>query len=143
LLLLVIVTTPAFAGFREVEMQLRTQLGRPIYIPFLGVARFAAWVVHPHGVRDFQLATWETRRSEFDGDEIEAAMKKGLSSDFQPLVRVKSRREWTLIYARAVGDRFEIIVVNHDRSDTVLVRADIDAEQLSRTIAEKRLARLH
>ena len=141
--LLLFIAAPAFADFRAVETQLRSQLGRPMYIPFLGVARFATWFVHPHGVHDFQLATWEKRDTHIDGAELERSLRQGLAKDFQPLVRVKGRKEWTFIYARPVGDRFEIIVLNHDHSDTVLVRADIDGEELSKTMNNRKMARVH
>jgi hypothetical protein len=140
--LLLLIAAPAFADFRAVETQLRSQLGRPVYIPFLGVARFATWFVHPHGVHDFQVATWEQHKH-LDGAELERSLRDGLAKDFQPLVRVTGRREWTFIYARPVGDRFEIIVLNHDHSDTVLVRADIDGEELSKTMSNRRMARVH
>lgn len=140
LLLLVLAAMPAFADYRDVERDLRTRLGRPIYIPFLGVARFATWIVHPKGVRDFQLTTWEGRHGPIDGVELEQLLRRGLAADFQPVVRVRSRGEWTYIYARPVSGRFELMVLTHDHSDTVLVRAEVDAEQLGRAISEHRLA---
>lgn len=140
LLLLVLAAMPAFADYRDVERDLRTRLGRPVYIPFLGVARFATWIVHPKGVRDFQLTTWEGRHDSIDGVDLEQLLRRGLTADYQPVVRVRSRREWTYIYARPAGDRFELMLLTHDNSDTVLVRADVDAEQLGRAIQEHRLS---
>ena len=142
LLLLLAVAAPAFADFRDVERDLRSRLGRPMYIPFLGFARFATWIVHPKGVRDFQLVTWERDKGpavNLDGVELEQMLRRGLAADFQPVVRVRERKEWTFIYVRPVGDRFEMMLLTHDRSDTVLVRAEIDAEQLARAINEHKL----
>ena len=139
LLFVFVVAVPAFADFRAVEQQIRSQLGSPTYIPFIGVVRFATWIVHPKGVHDFQLATWD-KHAELDGVELEAFLRQGLSSDFQPLVRVRSRKEWTFIYARPLADRFEIIVLNHDHSDTVLVRADVDGTELSKAVNEHRVS---
>lgn len=139
ILVLVLVAMPAAADYRDVERGLRTQLGSPTYIPFLGFARFATWMVHPHGVHDFQLTTWDDRRAAIDGADLERLLRRGLSRDYQPLVRVRSRGEWTFIYARPAGDRFEIMLLTHDDSDTVLIRADVDAEQLARTVNEHRV----
>ena len=140
LLLLLIVAIPVRADYRDVERDLRSRLGRPMYIPFLGVARFATWIVHPKGVRDFQLTTWERDKGvDIDGVELEQLLRRGLAADFQPVVRVRERKEWTFIYVRPVGDRFEMMLLTHDRSDTVLVRAEIDAEQLARAINEHKL----
>ena len=131
--LLLLIALPAFAGYRDVEMALRSQLGRPMYIPLLGFARFATWIVHPKGVYDFQLTTWE-KGGAADGDALEALLQRGLSRDFHPLVRARSRGEWTYIYARPDGDRIELILLTRDASDTVLLRANVDAEKLSQTI---------
>jgi hypothetical protein len=139
LVVLLTVAVPAFADFRDVERELRTRLGSPIYIPFLGFARFATWMVHPHGVRDFQLATWEDKHAVIDGVELEQLLRRGLPPDFQPVVRVRERHEWTFIYARPVGDRFEMMLLTHDDSDTVLVRADINGEQLAKAIQDHRV----
>lgn len=138
--LLLLVALPASADFRDVERSLRAQLGRPMYIPFLGVARFATWIAHPKGVHDFQLVTWEKSDGQavMDGVELERMLRRGLSADYQSLVRVRSRKEWTFIYARPFGDRIEVMLLTHDNSDTVLIRADVDAEELSHTINEHR-----
>lgn len=139
-LLLSVAALPAFADFQHVARHLRTQLGRPTTIPFLGLARLATWIIHPHGVRDFQLAVWERNRATIDlgGADVENLLRRDLARDFQPVVRVRSNRsnEWVFIYAAARAERFEILVLVHDRSDTVLVRADVDGERLARTIAD-------
>lgn len=139
-MLLVAVAMPASADFKAVERSLRTQLGRPMMIPFIGLARFATWIVSPHGVHDFQLAVWEDSRKEIDltAADLEETLRSGLSPDFQPVVRVRENHrrggEWTFIYVRAQGERFELLLLTHDHSDTVLVRAEVDAAELSRTI---------
>lgn len=140
--LLLLLALPARADFRDVERTLRSQLGSPMYLPLLGVARFATWIIHPHGVHDFQLATWEgnSRATSIEGADLERLLQRGLTPDYQPLVRVRSRGEWTFIYARPIGSRFEVMLLTHDHSDTVLVRADIDAEQLGRAVSQRKIA---
>lgn len=138
--LLLLVALPLSADFRDVERGLRAQLGRPMYIPFLGVARFVTWIAHPKGVHDFQLVTWEKTEGQavMDGAELERMLRRGLSAEYQPVVRVRSHGEWTFIYARPFGDRIEIMLLTHDHSDTVLIRADVDAEKLAQTVNEHR-----
>ena len=139
--LVLLAALPAFADYAAVQRALQSELGRPMYIPLLGFARFATWIVHPKGVHDFQLTTWEKASVIEDGASLESLLQRGLSRDFHPLVRARSRGEWTYIYARAAGDRIELIVLTHDHTDTVLVRADVDADKLSETINERRLSR--
>lgn len=141
LVLLLFVAVPATADFHDVERDLRSRLGSPTYIPFLGMARFATWIVHPKGVHDFQLTVWDEKPMKIDGADLERLLRRGLPPDFQPMVRVRSRSEWTFIYARPRGDRFELMLLTHDNSDTVLIRADVDVEQLSRTINDPRSMR--
>jgi hypothetical protein len=142
MLLLLVLAVPAYADFREVEKTLRAELGSPMYIPFVGVARFATWIIHPKGVHDFQFTTWEDKTTSMAGEDLERLLRRGLTPDYQPVVRARSRGEWTFVYARPVGSRFEIMVLTHDRSDTVLVRADVDAEELARTASEHRVANM-
>lgn len=141
-LLLIAFALPLRADFREAEHALRAQLGAPMMIPFTGLARFVTWIVHPHGVRDFQVAIWEkkTRHLNMEAAGLNALLQRGLSRDFQQVVRRTSRheREWTFIYARPRGDLLEVLVLNSDRGDTVLVRAEVDAEEFAKTIREPR-----
>jgi len=141
LLLLLFVAVPATADFHDVERDLRSRLGSPTYIPFLGMARFATWIIHPKGVHDFQLTMWDQKPASIAGVDLERLLRRGLPPDFQPMVRVRSKSEWTFIYARPSGDRFELMLLTHDNSDTVLIRADVDVEQLSRVINEPRSMR--
>ena len=142
-LLLLLVALPAAADFRDVERDLRSRLGSPTYIPMLGLARFATWIVHPKGVHDFELTVWDEKPAAIEGADLERTLLRGLSRDFQPLVRVRSKKEWTFIYARPRGDRFEMMLLTHDDSDTVLVRADVDAEELARTINDRHGSQWH
>lgn len=136
-ILLLLVALPAAADFRGVERDLRSRLGSPTYVPFMGVVRFATWIAHPKGVHDFQLTMWEESAAAIDGADLEKTLLRGLAPGFQPLVRVRAKGEWTFIYARPRGDRFEMMLLTHDSSDTVLIRADVDAEELSRTINDR------
>ena len=82
---------------------------------------------------------WEKKVPEVGSADLERLLRRGLTADFQPLVRVRSNRshEWTLIYARPLGNRLEVMLLTHDSSDTVLIRADVDADALSRTVNER------
>src|SRR6476469_8243654 len=91
ILLLLVLAVPAYADFRDVERTLRSELGSPMYIPFVGVARFATWIIHPHGVHDFQFATWEDKTTSMAGEDLERLLRRGLTPDYQPVVRARSR----------------------------------------------------
>ena len=132
---------PLHAGFKDVvrAVEARTQM-HPTYIPMLGLVRFATWIIHPDGVYDFQLATFEGESARsIDFDELTATVRKAAGAGFQPLVTARSRRngEFTYILAKAVDDnRIEFMLATHDHSDTVVVRAVIDADKMLAHINE-------
>jgi hypothetical protein len=148
LALLLVAALPSYAGFRDVvrAVETRTQM-HPTYIPLLGLARFAVWIIHPDGVYDFQLATFEGEsHHNIDFDELTATVRKAAGAGFQPLVQARSSRngEFTYILAKPLdGNRIEFMLATHDHSDTVVVRAVVDADKMLAHINEPRsLARL-
>ena len=135
-LLLVVVTVPAFADFSSLARAIDSRSGvKRIWIPFLGLARIAVRVVEPEGVRDFQLATFEGTEN-LRPEELQAIMRNKVGKGFTPLVQVwsKKSREWSFIYARPHGRNVELIVLAHEDEETVLVRIDVDADMVARTI---------
>jgi hypothetical protein len=140
LLLLTAVALPLHADFDSIARAIDSQQGvKRIWIPFLGLARFAVWVVSPEGVHDFQLATFEGG-DEVDPHALHDIMRTQAGAGFVPLVQVWSRKsnEWSFIYARPStrSDRFELMILTHDSSDTVLVRVDVDASIIARELRD-------
>jgi hypothetical protein len=136
--LLVAVAFPMRADFDAVvhAIESHRDLHR-VRIPFIGLARFCVWIVHPKGVHDFQLATFEGDASNIDGRSIGELLVRNAGKGFRPLVRAYSKRgrgEWTYIYARPAGDAFELMIATHDSSDTTVVRAVVDLERLQQAI---------
>jgi hypothetical protein len=136
-LLLVVVAQPLHAGFAEVAHAIDSQRGvSRIWIPFLGVARFAVRLVAPEGIHDFQLVTFKGADN-VDPKELQKILRAKIGPGFSPLVQVWSRKssEWSFIYARPGADgRIELVVLAHDNEDTVLVRVDVDAVKLAREL---------
>jgi hypothetical protein len=145
LVLITVVAVPARADFHAVAKAIGSQRGmKRIWIPFLGLARFAVWVVSPTGVHDFQLATFEGGRN-VDPTDLRHILNTHAGKGFTPLVQVWSKRsnEWSFIYARPGknGNRFELLVLAKDGDDTTLVRVDVDARVLARHIDAPRHVR--
>jgi hypothetical protein len=135
--LILAVTLPLHAGFSEIARALDSQRDvRRVWIPFMGLARIAVWFVEPAGVGDFQLATF-TGTGNLDPRKVEALMRQKVGKGFTPLVQVRSKRgEWSFIYARPSenGERVELIVLARDPEETVLVRVEVNAEDVARHI---------
>lgn len=137
-LLALVVAQPVQAGFAELARAIDSKHGvSRIWIPFLGLARFAVRVIEPEGVRDFQLATFKGT-SHLNGREMQALMRSKIGPGFTPLVQVWSRKskEWSFVYARPHPDgrRIEMVVLAHDDEETFLVRVEVDADIVAREL---------
>ena len=145
-LVLLAVSLPLYADFASLAKAIDSKSGvKRIWIPFLGVARFAIRMVQPEGVRDFQLATF-SGTDKVDPRELQSLMREKIGPGFMPLVQVWSRKagkkEWSFIYAKPnANDRIELVVLAHDDEETVLVRVDVDADMIARELGEPRNVR--
>lgn len=127
-----LIALPLYADFNSIARALRSELGSPTWIPFLGLARVGSNVVHPNGVHDFQLAVFEHGR--FDGHQAALLLSRE-APGFSPMVRAQSRGEWTLIYSRpSENGRVELLILTSDAHETVLVRCDLDAATFARSM---------
>ena len=141
-LLVAVIAWPVRADFNSLVRAVSRQRGiHRVWIPGLGLARMAVWMIHPSGVYDFQLATFEGE-ARFDDVTFERLLRENSDAGFTPLVRAFSRRsgEMTMIWARpGRGDRIELMLLTHDpKEETVVLRAVIDADALARQVNDPR-----
>ena len=129
--------TPARANFDDIVRAVESRYNvHRTTIPMFGLVRFALWVVHPGGVADVQLATFEDAKIT-DVQGLADIVRRNAGEPMQPLVQTRSNRsgETTLIYARPLGgDRVALLVFAHDRSDTTLVRVVVSMDKFSETM---------
>jgi hypothetical protein len=144
--LLLLVALPMRADFDSLVHAVQTIPGlHRVSIPGFGLVRFAVWMVHPKGVHDVQLATFEGRsHADIDRGELERLLRQNADAGYQPLVQQHSRRtgELTLIWARpGRGDTMEVLLLAHDPKDeTVVLRAVVDVETIAREIVNPHTA---
>ena len=124
------VALPLRADFDSVVRAIESSSGlQRVHIPFFGLMRVALWMVHPHGVSDFQLATWEGNPP-VDRMAAASIIRKSAGRGYSPVIESVSNRtgEWSFIYARPHGAKqVDVLIVTHDHSDTSVVRAVVDA----------------
>jgi hypothetical protein len=124
------VAIPVRGDFDSVVHAIESSSGlQRVHIPYFGLMRAAIWMVHPHGVSDFQLATWEGDPP-VDRMAAGSIIRKTAGRGYSPVIESMSKRtgEWAFIYARPHGgNRVDVLVVSHDHTDTVVVRAVVDA----------------
>ncbi|HEV7487283.1 MAG TPA: hypothetical protein VGQ65_16535 [Thermoanaerobaculia bacterium] len=129
--------TPARANFEDIvrAVESRYHVQRTT-IPMFGLVRFALWCVHPGGVSDVQLATFENAHFD-DMKGLADIVRRNAGEAMQPLVQTRSNRdgETTLIYARPLGgDRVALLIFAHDREDTTVVRVVVSMDKFSEAI---------
>jgi hypothetical protein len=138
--LLLTLALPLHADFASIARAIDAKDGvKRVWIPFLGLARTFVRVVEPHGVNDFQLVTFEGSAN-LDGSEMQRLMREKAGPGFRPLVQVRSKGEWTFIYAKPArnAESVELLVLTIDDDETVLVRVDLDAEVFAREMGDPR-----
>ena len=136
-LLLTAIALPMQAGFSDVARALDAERGvKRVWIPFLGLARAAVWIVEPGGVNDFQLVTFRGTEN-VEPRRIEALMRQKIGAGFTPLVQARSKKgDWSFIYVRPSqnGERVELVILARDSEETGLVRVEVDAEEVAKHI---------
>ena len=140
LIFTLLLALPAQADFGDIARALDSRLGARTWIPFLGIGRLMVRTVRPNGIHDFQLAVFEKRHGNIHPRDLEQLVERGVEKGFMPLVRVRSNRsgESVFIWARPKKDCLELIILAHERNETVLVRVDANAETVAREFGEPR-----
>jgi hypothetical protein len=105
---------------------------------FMGVLCFVANRVRPAGVKNIKLAIFEDLDASRHpaGADLDAFMQGVAGPEFQPFVRVRSRRdgEQTFVYGRELGQDFELLVVSLERDEACVVKMKVDPEEMEKWI---------
>lgn len=103
-------------------------------IPFLGFANFALKLARPAGVKSFKLMVFEDlHEATFaSGAELNNILRNALDQEWQPLVRIYSRKnnEQTYIYAASEGKNVKLLVVALQPTEATLVRVKLNPNAL-------------
>ena len=103
------------------------------YIPMLSLARTGVRTIHPHGVRDFQLAVFETE-GVANSARLDAAIREA-GTGWTPMVRVvRADGQRTSVWARPSNEAMEMLVLAHEPGESVIVRVEMDAERFFATL---------
>jgi hypothetical protein len=102
-------------------------------IPFMGLANFAVKLIRPAGVKSIKVAIFEELNHvpAAGSNELSLVMRSALSSEWLPLVRIRSRDgEQIYVYARAAGESIQLMVVSIGRTEAVVARAKVNPQKL-------------
>ncbi|HZS08281.1 MAG TPA: hypothetical protein VFD58_25835 [Blastocatellia bacterium] len=126
-------------GFDSIVRHIETHYrARRTRIPFLGLAGFAVKIIRPAGVKSLKLAVFEDQDfSDAVGDtKFEEVMRGALEQQWQPLVRVNSRRggERVYIFSKANKDDVELMIVTLEQHEAVALQVRINPDRLMKFI---------
>ena len=140
-LLVTLLAAPAAAGdaeFHAIVRGVESGYGvRRVHIPLFGLARFAINIAQPEGVKDFDMAIFETPDGPPpDSNRFDSIVKRAGGERWSCVIRVRSRRshEWVYIYARPEGRDWRMLIATFEPSETVILEARVDAEFLANAL---------
>jgi hypothetical protein len=103
-------------------------------------AGMATKFARPEGVKSLRMAIFEDQDFTPRGDEevFARAVDSALQKDWQPLVRMRSKRaqERTFIYARDAGKDVKLFLVSLESSEAVVMEVKMSARRFSQMINE-------
>lgn len=105
---------------------------------FMGLFCFVANRVRPAGIKNIKLAIFEDLDASRHpaGADLDSFMRGVAGPEFQPFVRVRSRRdgEQTFVYGRELGQDFELLVVSLEHNEACVVKLRVNPEEMSKWI---------
>ena len=139
-----LVATPAAAGdadFHAIVRGVESGYGvHRVHIPLFGLARFALKIAQPEGVKDFDMAIFETPDGPpRDLGRFDGIIRRAGGGRWSSVIRVRSRRdnEWVYIYARPEGrDDWRMLVATFGRGETVVLEAEVNPAFLANALED-------
>jgi hypothetical protein len=129
--------------YKAVVKHLKTKYqAKKVKIPFMWLARFAVSVVRPAGVKSFSVTIFEDLKfsRETLDEEMQTAMRNSFSTDWSPILRVRSRNgEQVYMYMREAGKSVKLAVVTIDKKQAAVIRATINPDKLAEFINDPKI----
>ncbi len=124
-------------AFKAISTHLKTRYkAKRKGIPFLGLASFAVKLIRPAGVKSIKLMIFEDldQPGNINHAELNAVIRQSLDEEWQPLVRVSSRKdgEQVFVYARNEGQDIKLMVVSLQQTEAFIARVKINPATLAK-----------
>jgi len=131
-------------AFKAISTHLKTRYkAKRRGIPFLGLANFAVKIVRPAGVKSIKVAIFEDLDdfNNINHAELNTVIREALDEEWQPLVRVYSRRDGqqVFVYARDEGQDIKLMVVTLNQTDALVARVKLDPGALAKFMEDPKI----
>jgi hypothetical protein len=131
-------------AFKAISTHLKTRYkAKRRGIPFLGLANLAVKIVRPAGVKSIKVAIFEDLDdfNNINHAELNTVIREALDEEWQPLVRVYSRRDGqqVFVYARDEGQDIKLMVVTLNQTDALVARVKLDPGALAKFMEDPKI----
>lgn len=131
-------------AFKAISTHLKTRYkAKRRGIPFMGLANFAVKLSRPAGVKSIKVAIFEELDdfSNINHAELNSVIREALDQEWQPLVRIYSRRDGqqAFVYARNEGQDIKLLVVTLDQAEAVVARVKLNPAALAKFMENPKL----
>src|SRR5699024_9561824 len=113
--------------YDQIVSHLKTRYrAKKVKIPMLWLARFAVSIVRPAGVKSFSVTLFEDLKisRETLDQEMQDALSRSFSSEWEPVFRVRSREgQQAYMYMREAGQNIRLTLVTIDKQQAAIIRA--------------------
>ena len=117
--------------FDDVVRAISDQLhARPLHIPFFGLVNFAAFAVHPDGVKHLNLAVFENVDLNDRAIRDLTETIQSAEGEWIPFVRVRDHAERVLVYMAQERGDCKLLVASIERNELTLVELKLNPEAL-------------
>jgi hypothetical protein len=138
--LAVALATPAFAADLDFNrlvsgVERRYQV-RHEHIPLMGFASFCARIYTHGDVKGLRVADFEDPGARISADDFDAYVHEQLGESWNVIIRSHERatNEDTIIYARAKGKNFLLLIADVENGELSLVKVGINGDKLPKWV---------
>jgi hypothetical protein len=138
--LLLALATPAFAADLDFNrlvsgVERRYQV-RHEHILLIGFASFCTRIYTHGGVKGLRIADFENSGTRISADDFDAYLHEQLGESWNVIVRSHERatNEDTIIYARANGKNFLLLIADVENGELSLVNVGINGDKLPKWV---------
>lgn len=101
---------------------------QPMHIPFFGLVSFAAFVAHPGGVKQLDLAVFENLDlDDHDARDLAEAIRRA-DGRWQPFVRVHGHAETVVVYMAQERGDCKLLVLTAQHGEVTVVELKVNPE---------------
>lgn len=108
---------------------------KPRHVPLFGLVNLVAGTMHPAGAKHIELAIFDdVRYSRSEGRSMAQCVRDAVGANWAPFVHARSvtDRKTVLVYARAAGRDWKLLVVAMDHTQATVVELLLDMDALAR-----------